>query len=110
MFAVNTQHDADEVFVAIMNLIQQQMEDASLVGLSSFLLIVWMFSCSHCLCFLLKAHEIQNLYRICVETHVQCLECSSVQSRGSYLLSLPLHIQEDHNSLVKSHSNSLRTI
>ncbi|XP_029019035.1 ubl carboxyl-terminal hydrolase 18 [Betta splendens] len=72
---LNTQHDADEVFVAIMNLMQQQMEDRS------------------------TALEIQNLYRLSVETHVQCLQCSSVQSQSSYLLSLPLHIQEDHNSL-----------
>lgn len=31
-FAVNIQHDADEVFLSILNLIQQQMEDRDLVG------------------------------------------------------------------------------
>ncbi|XP_041820283.1 ubl carboxyl-terminal hydrolase 18 [Chelmon rostratus] len=70
-----TQHDADEVFISILNLIQQQMDDKAL------------------------ALEIQNLYRISVETLVQCLECSSVQTQTSYLLSLPLHIKEDDNSL-----------
>ncbi|XP_070848317.1 ubl carboxyl-terminal hydrolase 18 [Chaetodon trifascialis] len=70
-----TQHDADEVFLSILNLIQQQMDDQTL------------------------ALEIQNLYKISVETLVQCLDCSSVQTQTSYLLSLPLHIKEDDNSL-----------
>lgn len=69
------QHDADEVFLSILNLIQQQMDDKNL------------------------ALEIHNLYKICVETYLQCLECSSVQTHTSYLLSLPLHIKEDRNSL-----------
>ncbi|XP_037551730.1 ubl carboxyl-terminal hydrolase 18 [Nematolebias whitei] len=72
---LNIQHDADEVFLSILNLIQQQMEDRDL------------------------ALEIQNLYKISMETQLQCLECNSVQSRSTYLLSLPLHIKEDHNSL-----------
>lgn len=50
--------------------------------------------------FLWQALEIQNLYKISVETHLQCLLCDSVQTQTSYLLSLPLHIKEDHNSLV----------
>ncbi|XP_026182282.1 ubl carboxyl-terminal hydrolase 18 [Mastacembelus armatus] len=70
-----TQHDADEVFLSILNFIQQQIDDKAL------------------------AFEIQNLYKISVETHLQCLECSSVQTQTSYLLSLPVHIREDHNSL-----------
>lgn len=69
------QHDADEVFLAILNLMQQQMDDKSL------------------------ALEIQNLYKISVETHLQCLDCDSVQTKTSYLLNLPLHIKEDHNTL-----------
>uniref|UniRef100_A0A3Q1DF33 USP domain-containing protein n=1 Tax=Amphiprion ocellaris TaxID=80972 RepID=A0A3Q1DF33_AMPOC len=69
------QHDADEVFLSILNLMQQQMDDRAL------------------------ALEIQNLYKISVETHLQCLECSSIQTRSSYMLSLPLHIKEDTNSL-----------
>ncbi|KAK2859068.1 hypothetical protein Q5P01_003688 [Channa striata] len=72
---LNTQHDADEVFLALLNLVQQQMDDKSL------------------------ALKIQDLYRISVETHLQCLKCSSIQTQSSYLLSLPLHIKEDHNSL-----------
>ncbi|XP_070785026.1 ubl carboxyl-terminal hydrolase 18 isoform X2 [Enoplosus armatus] len=69
------QHDADEVFLSILNLMQQQIDDRNL------------------------ALEIQNLYKISVETHLQCLECNSFQTQTSYLLSLPLHIKEDHNSL-----------
>lgn len=72
---LNIQHDADEVFLSILNFIQQQMDDNSL------------------------ALEIQNLYRISVETQLHCLDCNSIQARTSYLLSLPLHIQENHNSL-----------
>uniref|UniRef100_A0A8D2ZQS4 USP domain-containing protein n=1 Tax=Scophthalmus maximus TaxID=52904 RepID=A0A8D2ZQS4_SCOMX len=70
------QHDADEVFLSILNFVQQQMDDRAL------------------------ALEIQNLYKISVETHLQCLECDSVQTRTSYLLSLHLHLKEDHNSLA----------
>ncbi|XP_070709914.1 ubl carboxyl-terminal hydrolase 18-like [Pempheris klunzingeri] len=69
------QHDADEVFLFILNFMYQQMDDKPL------------------------ALEIQNLYKISVETHLQCLECRSVQTQSSYLLRLPLHIKEDHNSL-----------
>ncbi|XP_026217330.1 ubl carboxyl-terminal hydrolase 18 [Anabas testudineus] len=72
---LHTQHDADEVFLAVMNFIQQQMDDKSL------------------------ALEILNLYKISVETHLQCLRCSSIQTLTSYLLSLSLHIKEDRNSL-----------
>ncbi|XP_040886509.1 ubl carboxyl-terminal hydrolase 18 [Toxotes jaculatrix] len=72
---LNIQHDADEVFLSILNFIQQQMDDKAL------------------------AVEIQNLYKISVEMHLQCLHCTAVQTRTSYLLSLPLHIKEDHNTL-----------
>ncbi|XP_030576635.1 ubl carboxyl-terminal hydrolase 18 isoform X2 [Archocentrus centrarchus] len=74
-FRLNVQHDADEVFFSILNFIQQQMDDKAL------------------------AQEIQNLYKISVETYLQCLECNSVQTRTSYMLSLPLYVKEDHNSL-----------
>ncbi|GLD48348.1 ubl carboxyl-terminal hydrolase 18 [Lates japonicus] len=80
---LNTQHDADEVFLSILNFVQQQMDDKTL------------------------ALEIQNLYKISVETHLRCLDCSSVQTRSSYLLSLPLHIKEDHNSLESCISSFL---
>ena len=53
-----------------------------------------------CICFFCQALEIQNLYKISVETCVQCLDCSSVQTLNTYLLSLPLHVKEDHDSLV----------
>nr|XP_046235324.1 ubl carboxyl-terminal hydrolase 18 isoform X2 [Scatophagus argus] len=72
---LKTQHDADEVFLFILNFIQQQMDDETL------------------------ALEIQNLYKISLETQLQCLVCRSVQTQTSYLLNLPLHINEDHNSL-----------
>uniref|UniRef100_A0A668AWS5 Ubiquitin specific peptidase 18 n=1 Tax=Myripristis murdjan TaxID=586833 RepID=A0A668AWS5_9TELE len=72
---INTQHDAEEVFLRILNRIQQQMDNEVLAG------------------------DIQNLFKISVETHLQCSECSSVQSMASYLLNLPLHIREGHNSL-----------
>ncbi|XP_028256472.1 ubl carboxyl-terminal hydrolase 18 isoform X2 [Parambassis ranga] len=72
---LSTQHDANEVFLFILSFIQQQIDDKPL------------------------ALEIQNLYKISMETQLQCLECNNIQSKGSYLLSLPLHIKEDHNSL-----------
>lgn len=50
--------------------------------------------------FFFQALEIQNLYKISVETQLQCLECRASQTRNSHLLSLPLHIKEDQNSLV----------
>ncbi|XP_029350982.1 ubl carboxyl-terminal hydrolase 18 isoform X2 [Echeneis naucrates] len=72
---LNVQHDADEVFLSILHFIQQQMDDKAL------------------------ALEIQNLYKIAVETCLQCLKCSSVQTRSSYTLTLPLHVKEDEDSL-----------
>uniref|UniRef100_M3ZQM9 Ubiquitin specific peptidase 18 n=1 Tax=Xiphophorus maculatus TaxID=8083 RepID=M3ZQM9_XIPMA len=72
---LSVQHDADEVFFSILGFIQRQMDDRTL------------------------ALEIQNLYKISVETQVQCLECNNVQTRNSHLLSLPLHIKDDRNSL-----------
>ncbi|XP_030197997.1 ubl carboxyl-terminal hydrolase 18 isoform X2 [Gadus morhua] len=74
---LNVQHDADEVFLAVLNFIQQQMDDKVL------------------------ALEIQSLYRLSVELHHQCVECSSNQSPpgSSYLLSLPLHIRHQNNTL-----------
>lgn len=72
---LNTAHDADEVFLLILNLIQKQIDDKSL------------------------DQQIQSLYKISVETHLQCLVCASVQTKSSYLLSLPLHVKDDHTSL-----------
>ncbi|KAM6961725.1 ubl carboxyl-terminal hydrolase 18 [Tautogolabrus adspersus] len=69
------QHDADEVFLSILNLIQHQMDNRALVL------------------------EIQNLYRISVEEHLQCLQCTSDQTQTSFMLSLPLHLKDDHDSL-----------
>ncbi|XP_042367507.1 ubl carboxyl-terminal hydrolase 18 [Plectropomus leopardus] len=72
---LNVEHDADEVFLSILNFIQQQMDDKPL------------------------ALQIQNLFKISVENHLRCMECNSVQTLKSYLLSLSLHVKEDHDSL-----------
>uniref|UniRef100_A0A3Q4H713 Ubiquitin specific peptidase 18 n=1 Tax=Neolamprologus brichardi TaxID=32507 RepID=A0A3Q4H713_NEOBR len=72
---INVQHDADEVFLSILNLIHQQMDNRVLAG------------------------EIQDLYKISVETHLQCLKCNSIQTETSYMLSFPLYVKEDDNSL-----------
>ncbi|XP_075886171.1 ubl carboxyl-terminal hydrolase 18 isoform X2 [Nelusetta ayraudi] len=72
---LNKQHDADEVFLSVLNFLLQQMDNRSL------------------------ALEIQNLYKIRTETVLQCLECGSVQTHDSYQLSLALHIREDRNAL-----------
>ncbi|XP_006780879.1 ubl carboxyl-terminal hydrolase 18 isoform X3 [Neolamprologus brichardi] len=74
-FRLNVQHDADEVFLSILNLIHQQMDNRVLAG------------------------EIQDLYKISVETHLQCLKCNSIQTETSYMLSFPLYVKEDDNSL-----------
>ncbi|MEQ2273927.1 hypothetical protein XENORESO_011185, partial [Xenotaenia resolanae] len=72
---LKTQHDADEVFLSILDLLQLQMNDRTL------------------------ALEIQGLYKISLETQLQCLECSTIQTQNSHLLSLPLHIREEQNTL-----------
>ncbi|XP_041636969.1 ubl carboxyl-terminal hydrolase 18 isoform X2 [Cheilinus undulatus] len=72
---MNVQHDADELFLSVLNLIQQQMDDKAL------------------------ALEIQNLYKVSVEMHLQCLECTSDKTQISFLLSLPLHIRDEYNTL-----------
>ncbi|XP_070976959.1 ubl carboxyl-terminal hydrolase 18-like [Oncorhynchus clarkii lewisi] len=69
------QQDADEVFLSILNLIQQQMSDKAL------------------------AQEIQSLYKVTMETYLQCLECKYIETGASFLLSLPMHIRESHDSL-----------
>ncbi|CAB1345929.1 unnamed protein product [Coregonus sp. 'balchen'] len=72
---LHVQHDADEVFLSILNLIQQQMSDKAL------------------------AQEIQSLYKVTMETYLQCLECTYIESGTSFLLSLPMHLKDSHNSL-----------
>ncbi|KAM9845982.1 ubl carboxyl-terminal hydrolase 18 isoform 2-T2 [Aulostomus maculatus] len=72
---LGAQHDADEVFLFILNLVQQQMDDSTLTL------------------------SIQNLYKISTETLVKCLECSFEQTMTSFMLSLPLHVREDDNYL-----------
>lgn len=82
---------------------KQQLDDQTLVGHHKSLFFICqciIYSMCTYICFLWQALEIQNLYKISVETHLQCLLCDSVQTQTSYLLSLPLHIKEDHNSLV----------
>lgn len=77
----------------------------------------WVFDCKHhrytsLVCkfivyiylhtfFTAQAQDIQKLYRILTETQVQCLVCSSVQTRSSYLLSLPLPLRDNESSLVR---------
>ncbi|XP_053271112.1 ubl carboxyl-terminal hydrolase 18 [Pleuronectes platessa] len=74
-FRLCVQHDADEVFLSILNFMQQQMDDRAL------------------------ALDIQNLYKVSVETRLQCLECSCIQTQTSFQLSLHLHVKEDQDSL-----------
>ncbi|XP_011611603.2 ubl carboxyl-terminal hydrolase 18-like isoform X2 [Takifugu rubripes] len=71
----NTQHDADQVFLFILNAVVQQIDNRSL------------------------ALEVQNLYKISTETHLQCSSCSSAQIQSSYLLNLQLPVKEEHDSL-----------
>ncbi|KAI4882990.1 hypothetical protein NFI96_015800 [Prochilodus magdalenae] len=69
------QHDADEVFHVILNLIEQQMSDPSL------------------------AAEIQNLYKITVDGQIHCLDCTYVHHVPTFFLSLPLHLRGERNTL-----------
>ncbi|XP_062339445.1 ubl carboxyl-terminal hydrolase 18 isoform X1 [Osmerus eperlanus] len=69
------QHDADEVFLLILNFLQRQMDEDTLV------------------------QAILSLYKVSLETVLHCRDCTYIQSYTSFLLSLPLHIKEDHNSL-----------
>ncbi|XP_051976880.1 ubl carboxyl-terminal hydrolase 18-like [Xyrauchen texanus] len=70
-----TQHDADEIFLIILNLSQKQMPDQDL------------------------AKEIRSLYEIKMETRVMCLECTYIQQVPNTSFSLPLAIREGGNSL-----------
>ncbi|MCJ8743140.1 hypothetical protein PDJAM_G00090440 [Pangasius djambal] len=70
-----TQHDADEVFHAILNLIQKQMSDQQI------------------------AAEINNLYMIEMEVCTQCLGCENVHRVPNVFLSLPLYLQEGGTTL-----------
>lgn len=55
-----------------------------------------------------QAQEIHSLYKVTVETYLQCLECTYIENGTSFLLSLPMHIRESHNSLVRVPSNLAR--
>ncbi|MBN3320880.1 UBP18 hydrolase, partial [Atractosteus spatula] len=67
------QHDADEVFLLILNLIQQQMSDTNL------------------------AQEIRDLYKTEVRQHLKCLSCNSMHDvpNKSYFVSFPLPVYEN---------------
>ncbi|XP_015208501.1 ubl carboxyl-terminal hydrolase 18 [Lepisosteus oculatus] len=67
------QHDADEVFLLILNLIQQQMSDTNL------------------------AQEIRDLYKTEVRQHLKCLSCNSMHDvpNNSYFVSFPLSVYEN---------------
>uniref|UniRef100_H3D1G7 Ubiquitin specific peptidase 18 n=1 Tax=Tetraodon nigroviridis TaxID=99883 RepID=H3D1G7_TETNG len=71
----NTQHDADQVFLFILDVVFQQIDNSSL------------------------ALEVQNLYKIFLETHLQCCNCGSAQIKSSHLLNLQLPVKEEHDSL-----------
>ncbi|XP_049331078.1 ubl carboxyl-terminal hydrolase 18 [Astyanax mexicanus] len=70
-----TQHDADEVFHIILNLIKKQMPDQDL------------------------AAEIHNLFKIVMEGQIKCLKCAYVHHIPNFSLSLPLHLSEQNNTL-----------
>ncbi|KAJ8262013.1 hypothetical protein GJAV_G00161100 [Gymnothorax javanicus] len=72
---MSVQHDADEVFISILNLIQEQMSDTQL------------------------AQRIKGLYLVNLEEYLQCNECTYVQSGDTYLLSLPLPVLSGSNTL-----------
>ncbi|KAL0962870.1 hypothetical protein UPYG_G00346580 [Umbra pygmaea] len=69
------QQDADEVFLSILNFIQQQMSNNTV------------------------AQKIQCLYKVNVETYLQCIECKHTNTGTSFVLSLPLNIKESNNTL-----------
>ncbi|XP_066580742.1 ubl carboxyl-terminal hydrolase 18 isoform X2 [Amia ocellicauda] len=69
------QHDVDEVFLSILNLIQQQISDKEL------------------------AQEIKQLYKITVEQNLQCQTCFYLTKDTSYFLSLPLPISDCSNTV-----------
>ncbi|KAJ8007069.1 hypothetical protein DPEC_G00113740 [Dallia pectoralis] len=73
--SVHVQQDAVEVFLSVLNFIQQQMSDKTL------------------------AQEIQRLYKVEVETYLQCIECENICSGTSFFVGLPLTIKEGGNSL-----------
>ncbi|XP_012678970.2 ubl carboxyl-terminal hydrolase 18 [Clupea harengus] len=69
------QHDAHEVFLSILNLLQQQMTSTQL------------------------KEEILDLYKVNIEGHVRCLVCTFDHEINSYLLSFPLALREGQNNL-----------
>ncbi|XP_047660034.1 ubl carboxyl-terminal hydrolase 18 isoform X2 [Tachysurus fulvidraco] len=71
-----TEHDADEVFHTILNLIQKQMSDQQI------------------------AADIKNLYKIDVEECTECSECGNVQRAPNIFLSFPLHLHDERNTLM----------
>ncbi|XP_063073124.1 ubl carboxyl-terminal hydrolase 18 [Engraulis encrasicolus] len=73
----NVQHDADEVFLSVLNLIQQQMADTHV------------------------KREILDLYKVNIKGHTLCSECAYDHVVESFLLSLPLSVHEGRNDLKK---------
>ncbi|KAM9467602.1 ubl carboxyl-terminal hydrolase 18 isoform 4-T5 [Clarias gariepinus] len=69
------QHDADEVFHTILNLIQKQMSDQQ------------------------TATAITNLYKIEVEGCCRCSECKNEHCVPNFFLSFPLHLPERTSTL-----------
>lgn len=52
---------------------------------------------------LFQARQVQNLYKISLETHLQCSNCGSAQIRSSHLLNLQVPVREERDSLVLFH-------
>ncbi|XP_028810808.1 ubl carboxyl-terminal hydrolase 18 [Denticeps clupeoides] len=71
----SVQHDADEVFHSTLNFIHQQMRDRAL------------------------AQEIRDLYTIGMKGKIECSACTHCTDLSSYVLSLPLAVQECPDSL-----------
>ncbi|XP_030644243.1 ubl carboxyl-terminal hydrolase 18 [Chanos chanos] len=69
------QHDVDEVFLSILNLIQQQMTDRD------------------------RAEAIRDLFKVTVMGCLTCSDCTYQQTVTSFLLSIPLSLREETNSL-----------
>ncbi|XP_062850756.1 ubl carboxyl-terminal hydrolase 18 [Trichomycterus rosablanca] len=79
-----TQHDADEVFHAILTLIQEQVADPDL------------------------AAKIKSLYKITVEGQIKCSVCENIHKVPTFFVSLPLHIPEHQNTLENCFSSFFR--
>ncbi|KAM8884005.1 ubl carboxyl-terminal hydrolase 18 isoform 1-T1 [Synchiropus picturatus] len=72
---LGVQQDAHDLLLRLLSLLRQQLDDQAL------------------------ALGIQDLYKTSVETRLRCEECSSVKTLSSFLLTLPLSIREDDDTV-----------